>query len=135
MTLIAHVFWKWRTSQNVVRQISKKYRFRIPLDNQHVQRAQKHLKSERRHVYHIDWSLWRQLSLKKSLLVIWKILKLFVNTFTAYDKYSVLNRGYLTHLIHMKLLKKQRIFSNVFLHFWNLHWIFNIIEKKPDTHS
>ena len=50
----------------------------------------------------------RQLPLIKSLLVMCKILKLFVNTFTTYDKYSVLNREYLTHPIHIQLYKKQK---------------------------
>ena len=59
-----------------------------------------------------------QLSFKKSLLVIWKNLSLFVNTFTAYDKYSVLNREYLTESIDMQLSQKQqKIF---FLHSQNL---------------
>ena len=59
-----------------------------------------------------------QLSFKKSLLVIWKNLSLFVNTFTAYDKYSVLNREYLTESIDMQLSQKQQKFF--FLHSQNL---------------
>ena len=77
-------------------------------------------KSEQRQSYQIYWSLWKQQSLKKSLLVILKILGLFVNTFTAYDKYFVLNREYLTHPIHMQLSQTQENFLNFFLHFWNL---------------
>ena len=58
----------------------------------------------------IYWLLRIQLSLKKALLMICKILKLFVETFTTYDKYSVLNRVYLTYPIHMHLSKKQKTF-------------------------
>ena len=53
MTLIANVFPKLRPSKNVVRLISKKYRFRVPLEKEHGKWAQALLKSERQHVYHI----------------------------------------------------------------------------------
>ena len=120
VTLIANVFPILRTSQSVVRWISKRYRLRVPSDKQHVQPAQKHLKSESWHGYHIYWSLWKQLSLKKPLLVICKILGLFFNTFTAYDKSSVLNREYLMHPVHMQLSQKEKILSEFFLHFRSL---------------
>ena len=53
MTIIANVFTKLQTSINVLRQISKEYRFRVPLDKKHGTLAKTLLKSERRHVYHI----------------------------------------------------------------------------------
>ena len=46
--------------------------------------------------------------------MICKILRLFVDTFTSYDKYSVLNREYLTQPIHMQLFQKQNTFSEFF---------------------
>ena len=58
-----------------------------------------------------------QLGLKKSLLMICEILRLFVNTFTAYDKASVLNIEYLTHPIHIQLSEKRKKFLIFFLHF------------------
>ena len=67
--LIADVFLNWRTPKNVVRQMSKKSRLRGPFYNQHGKQAETLLKSERQHLNHIYWSLWRQLSWKKSLLV------------------------------------------------------------------
>ena len=57
MTPIANVFPKLRTSKNLVRKISKEYRFRVPLDKQHGKRTQTLLKSKRRNVYHIYLSL------------------------------------------------------------------------------
>ena len=45
------------------------------------------------------------------------MLGLFVNTFIAYDKYSVLNPEYLTQPIHMLLSKKQKLFSFFFFIF------------------
>ena len=54
------------------------------------------------------------MTLKTSLLLIWKILRLFVNTFSAYGKSSVLIREYLTHPIHMQLSQKQKSVSRFF---------------------
>ena len=43
--------------------------------------------------------------------MICKILRLFVNTFTANDKCSLLNRDNLTQPIQMQLSQKQKTFS------------------------
>ena len=114
MNLIANVFPKLRTSKNVVRSISKQNRSRVPLEKQRSNWEKTLLKSERRHVYHIYWSLWKKLRLKKFLLVICNIFRLFVNTFTAYDKYSVLNREYLKQPNQMQLSIKTKDFFSIF---------------------
>ena len=92
MTLIADLFLNSRTPKVVVRQMSKKSSFRGSLDNWHDKKTEKLFKSERQQLYHIYWSLWKQFSWKKSLLVICKILRLLVNPLTVDDKYSLLNR-------------------------------------------
>ena len=135
MTLLANVFPKLRTSQNVVRLISKSYHLRVPSDKQHVQPSQKHCKSEPWHVYPNYWSLWRQLSLKKSFLVICKILGLVFNSFTAYEKSSVLNREYLMHPIHMQLSQKEKILSEFFSAFSKSRLNFWTDSKKGDIYS
>ena len=72
-----------------------------------------------------------QFSWKKFLLVICKILRVFVNTLTADDKYSVLNRDNLLQDVQMQLSQKRKTFSpRFFLHFRNLDSISNIFEKK-----
>ena len=48
------------------------------------------------------------------MLVLWKILRLFVNKLTADDKYSILNRDNLTQPIQILLSQKQNIFSQFF---------------------
>ena len=58
-----------------------------------------------------------QLRWKKSLLVTTEISRLAVNTFTADEKYSLLNRNNLTQPIQMQLLQKQKIFSAIFFPF------------------
>ena len=53
MTLIADLFLKLRTPENVVRYMSKKSRFKGPFDREHGKRVQTLLQSERQHRYHI----------------------------------------------------------------------------------
>ena len=52
MTLIADLFLKLRTLENVVRYMSKKSRFKGPFDREHGNRVQTLLQSERQHCYH-----------------------------------------------------------------------------------
>ena len=74
--------------------------------------------------------MWGQFSWKKSLLVPWKILGVFVDTLTADENYSLLNRDNLKHHIQMQLSQKQNTFSNFFFHFQNLNGILNISKKE-----
>ena len=53
MTLIADLFLKLRTPENVVRCMSEKSRFKGPFDREHGKRVQTLLRSERQHGYHI----------------------------------------------------------------------------------
>ena len=53
MTLIADLFAKLRTPKNVVRYLSKKYRFQGQFDRQHGKRVQKLLRSGSQDRYHI----------------------------------------------------------------------------------
>ena len=67
--------------------------------------------------------------------MICKILRLFVKTFTAYDKYSVLNRECLKHPIDMQLSQKQKTFSEFFSAFLKSKLNFKHIQKIDDIHS
>ena len=53
MTLLADLFPKIRTPKNVVRDMSKKSRFKGPFDRQHGKRFQTLLRSEPQHRYRI----------------------------------------------------------------------------------
>ena len=53
MTLIAHFFSKLRTPENMARYMSKKSRFKRPIDRQNGKRAQTLLRSGQQHWYHI----------------------------------------------------------------------------------
>ena len=130
MTLIVEVFSKLGTPRNMVTSMSKKSRFKGSFAKQHGKRAQTLLKFAWQNLYHIYWSLWRQLTFKNFLLVICKISRLFPNTLSADGKYSLLNRDNLTQEIHMQVSRKQKNFLIFFLHFWNLVEILNIFLKN-----
>ena len=53
MTLIADLFPKLRTPENVVRYLSKKSRFKGPFDRQHGKLVQTLFRSGKQHCYHI----------------------------------------------------------------------------------
>ena len=67
---------------------------------------------------------------KKSLLVLCKILRLFFNTLTADDKYSVLNRDNLMQPIQILLSHKQNAFSEFFAVFLKYTLNFDHLKKK-----
>ena len=89
-TLIAHVFPKLRTPKDVIRWMSKKLSFGRLFHRQHGKWSQTLLKSPRQHLYHNYWSAHRKFSWKKSPIVICKILRFFLHTSTADDKYFLL---------------------------------------------
>ena len=53
MTLIAYLFPKLRTPENVARYMYKKSRFKGPCDRQHDKPIQTLLRSGQQHCYHI----------------------------------------------------------------------------------
>ena len=114
MTLIAYLFLRLPPAKNVVRYMSKKSRFRLPFQKEHGKRVSTLSKFERQNLYHIYWSTRRQFSCKKSLLVICKSLRLFVNTMSAVDKCSLPNTDNLMQPIHMQLSEKVKNFSGFF---------------------
>ena len=135
MTLLADVFPKLGTPKNLVRSISKKSRFKGSFGKQHGKCAQTLLKCQGHLLYHSYWSLLRQWSHKKSLLVICKISILFINTLSADGKSSFFNRGNLTQPIQMQLSRKQKSFSQFFSAFSKSSLNFEHFQKKDDSHS
>ena len=114
MTLIAYLFLRVRYAKNVIRYMCKNSRFRLPFQKEHGKRVSTLFKFERQHLYHIYWSTGRQFSCKKSLLVICKSLRLFVNTMSAVDKCTLPHRDNLMESILMQLSEKLKIFVILF---------------------
>ena len=72
---------------------------------------------------------------KVSLLVIHKMIRLFVNTFTVNDKHYLLNRDNLTQTIQIQLSAKQKTFFRFFLAFLKSILNFRDLPKKDDPRS
>ena len=115
--------------------MSKKSRFRWSFDKQHGKWDQNLLKSEFHQFYHIYWSLWRQWSSEKSLLLICKISGLFFNTLTAGQKYSLLKRDNLKPPTQMQLSPKGKTFSQFFSAFLTCRFNFEDFQEKDDPHN
>ena len=120
MTLIAYLFLRLRRSKYVVRYMCKKSRFRLHFQKEYGKQVSTLFKFEWQHLFHIYWSAGTQFSCKKSVLVIWKSLRLFVHTMAAVDKCTLPNRDNLMEPIHMQLSQKLKTFSSFILHFRNL---------------
>ena len=135
MTLIADVFLKLRTPKNMVRSMPKKSHFRGSVEKKHGKCAQTLFKFEVQLIYHIYWSLRRQLSYKKFLLVICKMSSLFSNTLSADGKYSLLDRHNLTQWIQIQLSQKEKTFSQFFSLIVKSSSNLEHFQKKDDTHS
>ena len=60
---------------------------------------------------------------------------MFVNTLSADDKYSFLNRDNLTQPIQMQLSRKEKTFSEFFCAFLKSSLNFEHFQKKDDSHS
>ena len=86
ITLTTDVFPK-----NLLRQMSKRPRFRKPCDSQRVKWSQTLVKNVWQHFYQISTSLWAKMTWKISLLVICESLGHFDNTLNAADNYSLPN--------------------------------------------
>ena len=110
--------------------MSIKSRFKGSFKKQHGKCAQTLLKFAWQNLYHIYWSLWRQLTFKKFLLVICKIWRLFPNTLSADGKYSLLNRDNLMPQIHMQVCRKRKTFSQFVSPFLKASLLLTIFKKK-----
>ena len=135
MTLMADVFPILVTRKNVVRSMSKKSPFKGSFGKQHGKGPQTLWKFAWQYLSHIYWSLWKQLTCKKSLLVICNISRLFPNTLSGVGKYSLFNRDNLTQPIEMQLSRKQKTFSEFFCAFLKSSLNFEHFQKKDDSHS
>ena len=75
------------------------------------------------------------MSRKKSVLVRHKALKLFVNTLSADDKYSLLKRDNLTQPIRTQLSQKQKPFYELLLAFSKSALNLEHFQTRDDPHS
>ena len=117
MTVIVYIFLRLRPEKKVVRYTYKKSRFRLLFQKEHGKRVSTLFKFERQRLYHIYLSTGRQFNCKKSLLVICKSLRLFVNRMSAVGKCSLAHTKNLMDPIHMQLSQKLKTFCSFILNF------------------
>ena len=63
------------------------------------------------------------------------MLRLVFNTFTADEKYSLLNRDNLTQTIYIQLSQKQKTFSGIFFAVLKFILNFEHFSNKNDPHT
>ena len=63
--------------------------FRTLMDSQHVKVSETLHKSARQYFCHIFWSVWNKISSKKYVLVVYEVLRLYINILTPNDKRSL----------------------------------------------
>ena len=71
---------------------------------------------------------------KKSIVVIDKFLRPFVNTLTVDERYYMLNRENLTQPIQIQLYLKQKTFSKFFFAFLKSILNYKHLPEKADPH-
>ena len=109
--------------------------FRTAFGNQPVNQQETLLKSARHYYYPIFQWVWDKLSWKKSALVRYKILGLFVNTFIAEHTYSGRNMQTLTQQVQTPLSLKQKTFSWFFIAFLKSTWNGEHFQKNGESSS
>ena len=134
VSLLVSVFPKLLTQKEVVTWMSKSPRSRTPFRNQRVHEFQTLSKPARNHDCPIVPWIWDKLSWKKYRLVKFKILRLFVNTLTADDKYSRRCMKNFPQQIQTALSLKQKTFFlnfycisefyRKFKRLWRIKWVF-----------
>ena len=70
------------------------------------------------------------IELEKSVLDTWKFLRPFLNTLTADDRYSLINKNKWMQTIQMHLSQKPKIFSELFWAFFEFVLNFEHFQKK-----
>ena len=109
--VIDNVFTKLQTVKILLRPLSKKRCFRTRFGSQHVKASQILAKSPWEHFYPVSWSLLGKLTWKISPLILGEMLRVFVNTLIADDKYPVQDCKKLALAMQMQLSQKRKTFA------------------------
>ena len=132
MIVRANVFPKLETVKTFVRPLSKKRRLRTRFDSQHLRAFQILAKSPWERFYDVFSSFSGKLIFKISPIVLGEILKVFVNTLIAADKYAVHDGDNLRLPIQMQWSEKRKNFSEFFVPFLESTSNFKHFQKKDD---
>ena len=130
MRVLAFLFPKLLFRKDVATETSRKSCFRTPFGNQRVNGYQTPLKVAIHHYYpFLPW-ISGKLSWKKTALLWLKILRLFVDTLTADDKYSCRNMQNFLQQLQTLLSQKRKTLSGFFVPFLKCAWNSEHFEKN-----
>ena len=119
MTLVGYVFLNFQHAKGVVSQCPKGLISEVPLISDMVNGPKRcwnlHDSTFIIVLITMKWLIW-----KKSVLMIWKILGLFVNTLAVDDKYSLFNGD------NFNAINSDAIISETKNFFWIVFFIFKI---------
>ena len=135
MDLLLELFPKLFILKDVVTYTSKSTCFRTLFGNERVTGFQTLLKSARHHYYPLFSSIRGKLSWKKCALVRSEILRLFVNTLTADDKYFRRNMQNLQGQLQKPFSQKEKTFSQLLIVFLKCAWKLEDFQKKDEYPS
>ena len=118
------------TFQGLVTPLTIQRHLKRSFDFQHVTRYQTLAKSSSEQFSHIFSSLWGVIFWKISPWLKFKIIGLFVDTWTGDYKYLVMDFVDLPFQFKSSYLEKKKHFLSFLFHSWNLHQILNIFKKS-----
>ena len=121
--------------KEVATETSRKSCFRTAFGNQRVNWFQTPLKVGSHHYYPFSPWISGKLSWKKTSLLWLEILRLFVNTLTADDKYSCRNMQNFLQQLQTLLSEKPNTFTWFFIPFLKCTWNLEHFEKNDEFHS
>ena len=126
---------KFLFPKEVATETSRRSCFRTPFGNQRVNGFQTPLKVATHYYYPFFPWIWGKLSWKKTALLWLKVLRLFVNTLTADEKYSFRNMQNFLQQLQMLLSEKRKTFSGFFIEILKCTWNLQHSEKKDESPS
>ena len=111
--------------------MAKKHRVSTLMDSHHVKVGKRLLRSPRQFFCHIFWSLWENISSKKSFLVVSEILRLFLTYWHPMTSIlSHLKPMFNATKAYAIISKSKNVLWLSFLHFRKLNKIWITMKKK-----
>ena len=135
MTVLGYLFPKLLFREEVATETSRRSFNRTPFGNQRVNGFQTPLKVARQLYYPFFPWISGKLNWRNTLLLWLKILRLFVNTLTADDKYFCRNMQNFLQQLQTLLSQKRKILSGFSIAFQKSAWNLQYFEKKDECHS
>ena len=135
MRVLAYLFPELLFRKDVATETSRSSSFRTPFGNQRVNGFETPLTGATHHYYTFFPWISGKLSWKKTTLLWLKILRLFVNTLTADEKYSFRNMQNFLQQLPTLLSQKRNTLSRFFIAFLKCAWNSEHFKKKNECPS